>query len=196
MMRSLALIAAAMLPWAAALSLSGETYYVAPPPSGDDGNPGTLGSPWATLQHAADTVQPGDTVLVRTGGYAGAHFTTSGTAAQPIVVRAFPGEDAFSTDGGDTAIGFAAWQALGYDANSELATQAELFSDPAGDDYHLKEGSPAVDAGETLADVPTDLEGTPRPVGPTFDVGAYEGAGTIFVDGFESGDTSRWSSSI
>ena len=70
----------------------GEIYVVAPPPAGDDANPGTEGSPWATLQHAADTVQSGDTVLVRDGAYTGAHFTTSGTAAQPIMLRAYPGE--------------------------------------------------------------------------------------------------------
>ncbi len=433
--RSVLIAVLALLPLQAAPAL-GETYYVAPPPAGDDGNPGTLPAPWATLQHAADVVQAGDTVLVRAGSYAGAQFTTSGTAAEPIELRAFPGEepeivadnastpdginlegasymvvegfrvddrtragiravlcehvtirgntanangvwgiftgfcddlliednvttgsvvehgiyvsnsgdrpvirnnwiadnfaigihmngdasqggdgiitgaliennviagnglgggsginmdgvqdslirnnliydshasgislyqidggapstgnrvlnntvlvagdgrwalnvqdgssgnfarnnvllsahsfrgsisisvdslpgfssdhnvleDAFTTDGGDTVFDFAAWQAMGYDASSFLATPAELFSDPAADDYHLKPGSPAVDAGETLPDVPVDLEGTPRPVGPAFDIGAYEGVGTIFTDGFESGDLSRWSS--
>ncbi|HKP66563.1 MAG TPA: right-handed parallel beta-helix repeat-containing protein, partial [Casimicrobiaceae bacterium] len=68
------------------------TYYVAPPPSGDDGNPGTLGAPWATIQHAADTVQPGDIVQVRAGNYAGGYFETSGTADLPIVLENYPGE--------------------------------------------------------------------------------------------------------
>ena len=67
-------------------------YYIAPPPSGDDGNPGTLAEPWATLQHAADSVGPGDTVEVRAGNYVGGYFTTSGTADQPIVLEAYPGE--------------------------------------------------------------------------------------------------------
>ncbi len=437
MLRHPASLAACALLLITASPVLGETYYVAPPPAGDDGHPGTLASPWATLQHAADTVQPGDTVLVRAGSYAGGHFTTSGTAGQPIMLRAFPGEepeivadnaftpdginlegasymvvegfrvdgrtragiravlcehvtlrgnrtdangvwgiftgfcddlliednvttgsldehgiyvsnsgdrpvirgnliednfangihmngdisqggdgvisgalvennviagngsgggsginmdgvqdsvvrnnliydshasgislyridggepstgnrvlnntvlvatdgrwalnvqdgsggnfarnnvllsahsfrgsisisvdslpgftsdhnvleDRFTTDGGDSVLDFAAWQAMGYDANSLLATPAELFADPSGDDYHLKQGSPAVDIGETLADVPADIEGTPRPVGPAYDVGAYEGVGTIFADGFESGDTASWSSS-
>lgn len=68
------------------------TFYVAPPPQGSDSNPGTLGSPWATLQMAADTIQPGDTVLVRAGQYVGAHFTTSGTESLPITVRAYDDE--------------------------------------------------------------------------------------------------------
>ncbi|HEY6894371.1 MAG TPA: right-handed parallel beta-helix repeat-containing protein [Rhodanobacteraceae bacterium] len=76
----------------AASSGRATTYYVAPPPSGNDGNPGTLGAPWATIQHAADTVQPGDTVQVRAGNYAGGYFETSGTAALPIVLENYPGE--------------------------------------------------------------------------------------------------------
>jgi hypothetical protein len=68
------------------------TYYVAPPPAGNDANPGSLSQPWATLQHAADRVHAGDSVLVRAGDYAGAYFETSGTAAQPIVIEAYPGE--------------------------------------------------------------------------------------------------------
>jgi len=68
------------------------TYYVAPPPAGDDSNSGSMGSPWATLQHAAGEVLPGDAVLIRAGSYAGGHFTMSGTAADPITLAAFPGE--------------------------------------------------------------------------------------------------------
>lgn len=69
---------------------SAETYYVAA--SGDDGNPGTLSEPWRTLQHAADTIGPGDTVEVRGGNYAGMYLDTSGTAAQPIVFEAYQNE--------------------------------------------------------------------------------------------------------
>jgi hypothetical protein len=80
----------------AALALAGTapaaTYYIAPPPSGDDANPGTLAEPWATLQRAALALNPGDTVLVRGGSYAGGHFTRSGSAEQPITLAAFPGE--------------------------------------------------------------------------------------------------------
>lgn len=69
-----------------------ETFYVAPPPQGSDANPGTMALPWATLQRAADQVLAGDTVLVRGGQYAGGHFTTSGTAGLPIVLKAFEDE--------------------------------------------------------------------------------------------------------
>ncbi|HJT99231.1 MAG TPA: right-handed parallel beta-helix repeat-containing protein [Rhodanobacteraceae bacterium] len=77
---------------AGASSAIAETYYVAPPPAGDDDHPGTLASPWATLQHAADTIGPGDIVQVRDGEYAGGYFDTSGSAELPIVLENYPGE--------------------------------------------------------------------------------------------------------
>src|SRR5262245_27414508 len=56
----------------AAGAVAQETYFVAPPSSGgSDSNPGSSAAPWATLQHAADRVTAGDTVIVRAGTYAG-----------------------------------------------------------------------------------------------------------------------------
>ncbi len=100
-------------------------------------------------------------------------------------------EDRMTTDGGNSTITLAEWQTLTGDVGSFVASPAQLFESP-GSDYHPLVGSPAIDAGQTRADVPTDLEGRPRPLGPAFDVGAYEGAGVIFVDGFESGDILAW----
>ncbi len=416
-----------------------ETFYVAPPPTGSDNNSGDQGSPWATLQHAVDSVQPGDTILVRAGDYVGAHITVSGTSSQPITLRAFPGEEAaivadnpitpdginlegasyfvvegfrvdgrtragiravlcndvtirgnrtdsngkwgiftgfcddllieynetsnssiehgiyvsnsgdrpvirgnriwgnnangihmngdlssggdgvisnalienniifdngdaggsginmdgvqssmvrnnllydnhasgislyridgaqpssgnqvlnntvivapdgrwalnirdgstgnvvrnnilyshhplrgsididaaalagfssdtnvvmdrFTTDDGDTIMDLSQWQtATGQDDNSLLATPDEVFVSSAGSDYHLGLGSPAEDVGETLALVNFDLEGTPRPIGAGYDIGAYEGVALVFADGFELGDSSRWTSTL
>ena len=83
--------------------------------------------------------------------------------------------DRFSVDGGDTRIGLAAWRAAtGQDQSSIIATPAALFVNFAGNDYHLSATSPARDAGVTLATVPDDLEGAPRPQGPASDIGAYE----------------------
>jgi parallel beta-helix repeat protein len=81
--------------------------------------------------------------------------------------------DRFSIDGGNTRIGLAAWQALGYDAHSFLAVPADHFVDPDSD-FHLQASSPALDAGTATDAPPTDLEGTARPLGAGFDVGAYE----------------------
>lgn len=74
-------------------------------------------------------------------------------------------------------------------------------------------GSPVIDRGNPsgcldLAGLPLadDQRGAPRPVdgdgsgGPTCDIGSFELGGTpldpIFSDGFETGDTSRWSSAV
>jgi hypothetical protein len=81
----------------------------------------------------------------------------------------------FSTDDGDTRITLAQWRlATGQDLHSIIAVPADLFVDAAGSDYHLKPASPARDAGLTLAEVVTDLDGVPRPSGPAADIGAYE----------------------
>ncbi|MCP4650106.1 MAG: hypothetical protein GY853_08535 [PVC group bacterium] len=64
----------------------GDTYYVAE--SGDNGDDGSLGNPWETIQHAADTVVGGDTVIVQTGTYDGFVISTAGTATDRITFRA------------------------------------------------------------------------------------------------------------
>jgi hypothetical protein len=81
--------------------------------------------------------------------------------------------DRFSADGGKTVIDLAAWQALGYEQASFVATPAVLFVNP-GVDFHLLAGAPAVDAGSALGAPLYDLDGNPRPAGGGFDVGAYE----------------------
>jgi hypothetical protein len=71
--------------------LNGVAYYVAP--NGDDADPGTLDSPWATVQHAADVIQPGNVVYLRAGVYAESVATVrSGTASGDIVFAAYAGE--------------------------------------------------------------------------------------------------------
>lgn len=85
-------IAAAVLLWAwSCLSFAGTTYYVSM--TGNDSNPGTAtNSTWATIQHAVDNVVAGDTILVRTGTYAGAIIGSSGAPGAPITLKAYPGD--------------------------------------------------------------------------------------------------------
>jgi len=82
--------------------------------------------------------------------------------------------DRFTTDDGDSILSLDEWQALGYDAHSLIAAPGELFVNPDAGDYHLRAGSPAIDAGIFLGAVLHDLEGHPRPAGSTHDIGAYE----------------------
>src|SRR5262245_21985268 len=65
------------------------TFYVST--LGADSNNGAEGTPWATLQKAANSVQAGDTVIVRAGNYVGFHLTRDGTAAARITFQAEPG---------------------------------------------------------------------------------------------------------
>jgi hypothetical protein len=50
---------------------------------------------------------------------------------------------------------------------------AQFVNTGAGD-FHLKSGSPAIDAGTNVAAVSTDITNTPRPQGKSYDIGAYE----------------------
>ena len=72
----------------------GITYYVdGPNPNCDNTNLGTEALPWCTIQHAADTIIAGDTVIVKSGTYSERitfPFGTSGTADAKIVFKAEP----------------------------------------------------------------------------------------------------------
>lgn len=67
------------------------------------------------------------------------------------------------------------WRArTGLDPASFVATDAELFTNPAAGDLSLRAGSPAIDRG-VADDAPTnDASGTARPQGTAFDIGALE----------------------
>jgi CSLREA domain-containing protein len=71
------------------------------------------------------------------------------------------------------------------------------FTNPAGGDYRLAAGSPAIDLGDaTLASVgPYDLDHASRVAGLNTDAGAYE-FGSLFADGFESGDRGAWTATL
>jgi hypothetical protein len=76
----------------AATAAMANTYYVST--SGNDSNAGTISLPWRTIQHAANTVKPGDTVYVRAGVYNEiVSPPNSGSAAGgSITFSSYPGE--------------------------------------------------------------------------------------------------------
>src|SRR6056297_1060259 len=63
-------------------------YYVAK--GGNDQNPGTLDSPWLTIQHAAENLAAGDTVHIREGTYhESVYFGQGGSKGNPITFLAY-----------------------------------------------------------------------------------------------------------
>ena len=68
------------------------TRYVST--NGSDGSDGsTRQTAWRTLQHAANSVRPGETVLIDGGAYPGTvYFRVTGSADRPITFKAIPGE--------------------------------------------------------------------------------------------------------
>jgi hypothetical protein len=76
---------------------SGNIYFVAT--SGSDGNSGLFGSPWRTMQHAIDTIAPGDIIYVMNGVSESSPGSSDGsvqinrnhgTATHPKALVAYP----------------------------------------------------------------------------------------------------------
>jgi hypothetical protein len=88
-------------------------------------------------------------------------------------------DNKLSEDSGGTVESLSSWQVnTGQDKHSINSTPTALFVNAAGSNYLLSAASPAVDAGVSqLAghNAPTtDIIGTARPQGTTWDIGAYE----------------------
>ena len=86
--------------------------------------------------------------------------------------------ESLSPDGDDTVLDLAGWQALGYDANSQVAdAQSALFNAPQSGDFNaLNAAAQMVDAGTNAVSgvVAVDLDGTVRPQGAAHDIGCFE----------------------
>lgn len=71
-----------------ASNTSGPTTYYASP-DGKDANPGTMDSPWRTIQRAKRVLKPGDALLLADGEYpGGVIFNTPGASGSPITFKA------------------------------------------------------------------------------------------------------------
>lgn len=80
----------------------------------------------------------------------------------------------FTANDGNTLLTLAQWQALGHDTHSQIVAPSALFVDQAANNYHLKSGAPAINAGTTVSGVSEDLDGLARPQGSAPDIGCYE----------------------
>lgn len=62
-----------------------------------------------------------------------------------------------------------------WNSYESFTSTVDIFEDPRLDPfYHLKPGSPAIDAGLALPWLNVDLEQMPRPLGAGYDIGAFE----------------------
>lgn len=85
----------------AAFGLNATEYHVSP--TGADTNSGSAESPWLTLQHAAETLVPGDIATVHAGTYGQVTVKVSGSAkGGPVTFRSAPGETAIIDGSGLT----------------------------------------------------------------------------------------------
>lgn len=128
-------------------------FYVAT--TGSDSNPGTLSSPWRTIQHAANSVQAGDTVYVRGGVYnESVNISVSGSAiARAITFQTYPGEQAVvdgtglvpSTSGtqglinitNQSYISIRGFEIRNYQTSSASATPAGVWVSGSGSNIQL-----------------------------------------------------------
>jgi hypothetical protein len=87
----------------ACFTLKAGTYYVSN--LGNDANPGTLASPWQSIQFAVDNVLAGDTIAVMGGTYfERVVFSASGSAGSPIVLTNISGENVIIDGTGTSAV--------------------------------------------------------------------------------------------
>ncbi len=175
-------------------SAPGRTFYVAP--HGDNSNPGTREQPWATPGYGSRQLAPGDTLIILGGRYTLSEYDAdiitppSGTAQAWATIRGeegnrpvLAGRDNLATAVNLAGAQYVRIQSLEITHDDQAQGEAAWFredGDPrfvrpawgeAGD-YHLHEGSPAIDAGAADGAPTVDLENRPRDARP--DIGAYE----------------------
>ena len=90
----------------------------------------------------------------------------------------------FSADDGERLMGLPQWRAAtGLDKRSRESTPEEVFVNPLSRDYHLRAGSPAIDAGDAAIAPTTDIDGKDRPARTHSDAGAYAACDTAAAPG-------------
>lgn len=88
------------LPTANQRPLDDGPHYYVDPRHGDDQAAGSAAKPWRSVQRGVQTLQPGDTLVLRGGTYyEHVSLRLTGTVGKPITLRAHPGEIAI-VDGG------------------------------------------------------------------------------------------------
>jgi hypothetical protein len=167
-------------------AIIGTAFYVST--TGSDSNPGTLSSPWRTIQHASNSVQAGDTVYVRAGVYnESVNIPVSGSAlAGPITFQTYPGENAVidgtglipSTSGtqglinivNQSYISIEGFEIRNYQTSSASATPAGVWVSGSGSNIQL------------LNNLVHDIVTTSETTGSAFGIAVYGTAAPASLD--------------
>lgn len=146
--------------------------------NGNDSQSGTISSPWRGVKIAISRLVPGDTLYVRAGQYfESVDATVSGTAASPIVVRAYPGEQAILDSGFPEfqARGNAAWELVNSQTGEYRSTA--VYGTEKVHGYVIPDG--AYENGR-MALVPYDTTSNFRATTDQYNLsGFYVGPGTL-----------------
>ncbi len=139
-------------------------YHVSP--SGNDSNPGTLSSPWLTVQHAAGSVSPGDTVIIHTGTYKEeVVFKISGAEDMPIQFTAAQ-EEIATLEGVEFTKGCAYVEVFNLRIEGESDWKVWL----RGDNHHIRLKGLTIAGGETGVRITWGDSGQPPIDGPVSDI--------------------------
>jgi Chondroitinase B/Right handed beta helix region len=143
----------------------GTIYHVAV--TGNDANGGSESQPWSTIQHAVDTVGPGDTIAVHRGEYTeNIGMTRSGQEDLPITLAAADGEEV--TIHGDLqlrqGVSYVQLQGLRFDRYPEWGIG--LW----GDNHHVRMSGLQMTGGGAGLRMTIGSSGEPPAYGPVSDV--------------------------
>ncbi len=170
----------------AATGYTQTNYHVST--EGNDNNFGlSVVEAWQSIQQAADVLQAGDTVFIKSGIYYKYIIpANSGNAGNYITYTAYPGDEVIIDGNSSTGPG----QYLNYSDRGIFDIKDKKyinviglvirnsgnpdFVNPDGGDFHLSKTSPAIDTG-TFTDSPdADFDGIISPRGNGLDIGTYE----------------------
>lgn len=109
------------------------------------------------------------------GGGVAVHVGANIMLSNTIVYHNTGGNDSQIHMFGGGQLGISSSNVQGGYAGTGNIDVEPMFVDAANGDFRLQAESPVIDAGTSDADAPTtDIAGTPRPQGTTWDMGAYE----------------------
>jgi hypothetical protein len=104
----------------------------------------------------------------------GINQNATGEVKNNIFYNVTAWDSATSATNGSKNIWYRPGATLGSRFNGDLVNVNPQFVDVTNGNFHLRWGSPGIDTGLTVSNLPVDLESVSRPQGGGFDIGPYE----------------------